>query len=205
MEEIKMIIAGNIGNLRREAGLTQLELAEKLNYTDKAVSKWERGESVPDIVTLKALADLFHVTVDYFLRADHPLETEVKREYTRRQHRNHVLITVMCCVLVWLIASFVHAGVDIALPNESKLLVVYMYAVPITLIVLLVFNSIWGNRRRNFLIISCLIWSFIACLFVTLSIFANKNLWLVFIIGIPAQVIVCLWSGLRYNKKDVER
>lgn len=199
MEEIKMVIAGNIGSLRREAGLTQLELAEKLNYTDKAVSKWERGESVPDVVTLKALADLFHVTVDYLLRADHPLETEVKREYTRRQHRNHGLITVMSCVLVWLIASFVHAGVDIALPNEGKLLIVYMYAVPITLIVLLIFNSIWGNRRRNFLIISCLIWSFITCLFITLSIFADKNLWLVFVIGIPAQIIVCLWSGLRYK------
>lgn len=201
MEEIKMIIAGNIGNLRREAGLTQLELADKLNYTDKAVSKWERGESIPDIVTLKAVADLFQVSVDYLLRADHPLETEAKREYTRRQRRNHALITVMCCVLVWLIASFVHAGVDVALPNESKLFLVYMYAVPVTIIVLLVFNSIWGNRRRNFLIISGLIWSFIACVFVTLSIFADKNLWLVFMIGIPAQIIVCLWSGLRYNKK----
>lgn len=201
MEEIKMIIAGNIGSLRREAGMTQLELAEKLNYTDKAVSKWERGESVPDVVTLKALADLFHVTVDYFLRADHPLEKEAKREYTRRQHRNHLLITIMSCVLVWFIASFVHAGVDVAVPNESKLLVVYMYAVPITLVVLLIFNSIWGNRRRNFLIISALIWSFIACVFVTMSIFADKNLWLVFIIGVPAQIIVCLWSGLRYNKK----
>lgn len=199
MEEIKMIIAGNIGNLRREAGLTQLELAEKLNYTDKAVSKWERGESVPDVVTLKALADLFHVTVDYLLRADHPVETDIKREYTRRQKRNHAIITVMSCVLVWLIASLVHASVDVALPNESKLLLVYMYAIPITLVVLLIFNSIWGNRRRNFLIISGLIWSVIAGSFVTISVFADKNLWLIFIIGIPAQIIVGLWSGLRYK------
>ena len=199
MEEIKMIIAGNIGNLRREAGLTQVELAEKLNYTDKAVSKWERGESVPDIVTIKAIADLFNVSVDYLLRADHPMETEVKREYTRRQHRNHLLITVMSCVLVWLIASFLHAGIAAALPNESKLLLVYVYAVPSTLVVLLIFNSIWGNRRRNFLIISGLIWSVIACLFVSLSIFVGKNLWLMFIIGVPAQAIVGLWSGLRYK------
>ena len=95
MEELKMIIAGNIGSLRRDAGITQLELAEKLNYSDKAVSKWERGESVPDIVTLKAVADLFDVSVDYLLRADHPLEVEVKREYTKRQRRNHTIITVI--------------------------------------------------------------------------------------------------------------
>ena len=70
MEELKMIIAGNIGKLRREAGMTQLELAEELNYSDKAVSKWERAESVPDISVLKAIAELFEVTVDYLI-TDH--------------------------------------------------------------------------------------------------------------------------------------
>ena len=199
MEELKMIIAGNIGNLRRDAGMTQLELAESLNYTDKAVSKWERGESVPDIVTLKALADLFHVSVDYLLRPDHPVETEIKREYTKRQKRNHALITVMSCVLVWLIASFVHAAVDVALPNEGKLWLVYMYAVPVTLIVLLILNSVWGVRRHNFVIISILIWTLLLCAYFTVLIFCHFNLWLVFVIGIPAQVIVGLWSGLRYK------
>ena len=199
MEELKMIIAGNIGNLRRDAGMTQLELAESLNYTDKAVSKWERGESVPDIVTLKALADLFHVSVDYLLRPDHPVETEIKREYTKRQKRNHALITVMSCVLVWLIASFVHAAVDVALPNEGKLWLVYMYAVPVTLIVLLILNSVWGIRRHNFVIISILIWTLLLCAYFTVLIFCHFNLWLVFVIGIPAQVIVGLWSGLRYK------
>jgi len=199
MEELKMIIAGNIGTLRREAGMTQLELAEKLNYSDKAVSKWERGESVPDIVTLKALADHFNVSVDYLLRPDHPVETEVKRAYTKRQRRNHAIITVMSCVLVWLIAAFVHTGVDVALPNEGKLWLVYMYAVPTTLIVLLTLNSIWGNRRRNFIIISALIWSMLLCAYITTWIFWEYNMWLVFVVGIPAQIIVGLWSGLRYK------
>ena len=202
MEELKMIIAGNIGSLRREAGMTQLELAEKLNYSDKAVSKWERGESVPDIVTLKAVADLFNVSVDYLLRPDHPLESMVKREYTKRQRRNHALITVMSCVLVWLIAAFVHAGVDVALPNEGKLWLVYMYAVPTTLIVLLILNSIWGNRRRNFAIISALIWTTLLCVYFTTLIFGGMNMWLLFIIGIPGQIIVGLWSGLRYKENS---
>ena len=68
MEDLKAIIADNINQLRRDAGLTQLELAERLNYSDKAISKWERGESIPDIVTLKAVADEFGVSVDYLLR-----------------------------------------------------------------------------------------------------------------------------------------
>ena len=82
-----MVIAGNIGKLRREAGMTQLELAEELNYSDKAVSKWERGESIPDVIILKQLADRFSVSVDFLLRADHPSEVAAKREYTKRQKR----------------------------------------------------------------------------------------------------------------------
>ncbi len=199
MEELKMIIAGNIGQLRREAGMTQLDLAEYLNYSDKAVSKWERGESIPDIVTLKAIADRFSVSVDYLLRADHPRETEVKREYTKRQRRNHRLITIMSCVLVWLVAVFVHTGINVALPGEGKLWMVYLYAIPITLVVLLVLNSVWGNPRSNFVIISALIWTFLTCVYVSAALFASVYLWLLFVVGVPAQVIVCLWSGLRYK------
>ena len=197
MEELKMIIAGNIGQLRRDAGLTQLDLAEYLNYSDKAVSKWERGESVPDIVTLKAIADRFSVSVDYLLRADHPIETEIKCQFTKRQRQNHALVTVMCCVLVWLVAIFVHASVRVALPNENRLWMTYMYAVPITLVVLLVFNSVWGNNRKNFVIISALIWTLLACVYISVLIFVPLNMWLLFVIGVPAQIIVGLWSGLR--------
>ena len=200
MEELKMIIAGNIGKLRREAGITQTDLAEILNYSDKAVSKWERGESLPDVVTLKRLADHFQVSLDYLVRADHPKEADLKREYTRRQHRNHFLITIMSCMLVWLVAAFMYAGVDAVAPGElSRAWMAFVYAVPVTVVILLIFNSIWGNPRRNFLIISVLIWSFLVCTYLTALVFFSANLPLMFIIGIPGQIIVGLWSGLRYQ------
>ena len=206
MEELKMIIAGNIGKLRRETGLTQLELAERLNYSDKAVSKWERGESIPDIVTLTQLSEIFGVTVDYLLCADHPLETKVKREYTKRQRRNHLLISVMSCVLVWFIAVFLYAGLDVALPMmRDRMWLTFLYAVPVSAIVLLVFNSIWGPKRVNFLIISILVWSLLACLFISAWVFFAYNMWQVFLIGVPAQVIICLWSGLEIIKKDKKK
>ena len=70
MENLKLIIAKNITELRRAASMTQLDLAQKLNYSDKAVSKWERAESVPDISVLKSVAELFGVTVDHLI-TDH--------------------------------------------------------------------------------------------------------------------------------------
>ena len=78
MDDLKVIISENITQLRKEHGLTQADLAEKLNYSDKAVSKWERAESLPDITVLKAMADLFNVKVDYLLTAEH--EQEGQRE-----------------------------------------------------------------------------------------------------------------------------
>ena len=71
MENIKLIIAKNVTALRTSRAMTQLELAEKLHYSDKAVSKWERGESIPEIGTLIAIADLFEVPLDYLVREQH--------------------------------------------------------------------------------------------------------------------------------------
>ena len=71
LEDIKRVIADNIALLRKGSGMTQIELAEKLNYSDKAISKWERGESVPDISVLKQIADMYGVTVDYLITPGH--------------------------------------------------------------------------------------------------------------------------------------
>ena len=61
MSDIKSIVAKNISELRQKRSMTQLELAEQLNYSDKAVSKWERGDSLPDISVLCDIAALFSV------------------------------------------------------------------------------------------------------------------------------------------------
>ncbi len=196
MDDLKKSIAANISALRRESGLTQLDLAERLNFSDKAVSKWERGESYPDVATLKEIADLFSVTVDYLLQAEHPAEKNCRREYTRRQKRNRFLIASISCVLVWLIATAVFVNLDLLADLQGDWLA-FVYAVPVTAIVMLVFNSIWGRPQWNFLIISALMWSVLAVVCLTLMQALQLNLWLLFLIGVPGQVIIVLWAGIR--------
>ena len=116
MEEIKQIVAKNIANLRITHKLTQLELAEKLNYSDKAVSKWERGESIPDVVTLKAIADIFEVTVDYII-TEHP-EGE-RPPVSRRTAKNHFIITLISVVTVWLMQKSITARLHRCRITES--------------------------------------------------------------------------------------
>jgi len=67
LAELKLITASNIINLRTAHGLTQAELGAKLNYSDKTISKWERGEAIPDAYVLTQIAELFGVTVDDLL------------------------------------------------------------------------------------------------------------------------------------------
>lgn len=61
-------IGETIANLRKQKGMTQSELAEKMNVTDKAVSKWERDLSCPDINTISKLADVLDVSVEELLK-----------------------------------------------------------------------------------------------------------------------------------------
>ena len=200
MDDLKGIIAENITQLRKESGLTQVDLAERLNYSDKAVSKWERGESLPDIGVLKAIADMFGVTVDYLLTTDHTAEKESAKRTSRRTHRNQVIITGISVVLVWLIATVVFFILEASTSiGYEKLSFCFTYAVPASFVVWLVFNSLWFNQRRNFLIISLLMWSILGALFITLFKF---NLYLMFVVGIPAQIIICLWSGIKLPKSD---
>ena len=201
MDDLKQIVAKNITELRKKHGITQAELAEKLNYSDKAVSKWERGESIPDVAVLKNIADIFSVKIDYLVTEEHTDESLEIPKISRRHARNHMLIAAMAIVLVWLIATFIFVNIELIAPYLKKHWMVFVYAVPVTCIVWLVLNSVWFNRKRNFLIISLLIWSILAVVYLSFFSFLHANFWLLFVIGIPAQIIVLLWSGIRRSHK----
>ena len=199
MEDPKEIIARNIVDLRRKNGRTQLELAEKLNYTDKAVSKWERGESIPDVAVLKTIADLFGVTVDYLLTAEHKTTVPVlsRLESTLRSHR---VITGLSILLVALLATLIFVILDLLPGERGGAWLSFIWAVPVGSIVWLVFNSIWFNRHLNYLIISILVWSTLTATHIT-ALFFGVNIWLIYVLGVPGQAIILLWSKMRGWKK----
>ena len=231
MDDWKHVVAANLVRLRKEKQLTQLQLAEMLHYSDKAVSKWERGESLPDLAVMKQLADYYGIRIDDFLNdpdavseesaepvseaavpvpeaemleseAETPeAETETSDAAAhddaisvRQRRHNRIIITGMAALLVWLVASMIFVVLDTILPELKYSSFLFIYAAPITAVVALVFNSIWFNRRWNFAIISFLIWSVLGALFMT---FYEYKIWKLFLIGIPAQLIVLLWSRLR--------
>ena len=212
MDEWKQTVAANLSALRKERHLTQLQLAEILHYSDKAVSKWERGESLPELAVMKQLADLYEISLDDFLltpeerEAKAALQQDEESRYTPEtadtepQHRirkhNRLIIAGMAALLVWLIATLIFVILDAAVPGLRYGPFLFLYAAPITAVVWLVFNSIWFNRRWNYVIISLLVWAILGSVFLTFFRI-RPQIWKLFLIGVPAQLIIILWSRLR--------
>ena len=202
MEDLKLNLAKNITALRQASSMTQLELAEKLNYSDKAISKWERSESIPDVMVLKSIADLFGVTLDYLLEGDHSEKPKPSQESPGYLHRNRKVVTTLSVLLVWFIATLAYVVMDLTIPRLVVKWLSFAYAVPVSMIVWLVFNSIWFNKRRNYLIISLLMWTALACVVLTVGTFGGCA-WQLLLLGIPGQIAIFVWSRFqRKNRKE---
>lgn len=197
--DIKENLAQNLTRLRKAEGLTQAELADKLNYSDKAVSKWERGESFPDLYVIKQLADFYCVTIDALIS-----ESLFKKPNISQNKGKRRFIIAMCCTgLVWLVAMTCFAFINIINPNIVHTWMAFIYAIPITMVVLLVLTSVWRKKITTGIITSLLVWSTILAVYLTLF-YLLKNppsgLWTLFLIGIPLQILIIFWSIYRKIK-----
>ncbi len=198
MSGIREAIAENITELRLGANMTQSRLADILNYSDKAVSKWERGEAVPDIAVLKQIADYFGVSVDYLLTKSHDGSEIPSDKHSLVKRKNHLIVSCLAVSLVWLFAMLMF--VVLALIPLRAPWTLFIGALPASAVVALVFNSIWGIRRLNFLIVSVLIWTLILALHIFFYVYLCQNLWMLYLVGIPGQIIVFLASGIKFKK-----
>ncbi len=192
MENLNEIFSKNIIRLRNAHHLTQFELGEKLNYSDKAVSRWERGEAIPDAKVLVQLGELFGVTVDDLLKNSEVKSTKVLSE--KQNSDNKKLITSISCIGVWTIALVVFVILHLC---NITYWPIFSFALPISLVVALVFSSIWWGKRSNFVIVSLLVWSIIFSVFIALL---DLRFSVLFLIGVPAQIIVALGFKIHKHK-----
>ena len=199
IENIKTTIKENLIKYRKSAGLTQAQLADKLGYSDKTVSKWEREEGVPDIYILKEIADLYGVTVNDLITPAPTLMNKIKdRVKSKISGKNKILISLLAAGLIWLVATAIDVVFVDIVHIDWSLSNVYIYSIPLTCIVFIIFNSIWGKRIINFFLISALIWTFTLSLYISLDIIHVGRL---FIIPIPLQILTILFYLLDKKKK----
>ena len=198
MDDIKNIVAKNITELRLLNNMTQMELAEKINYSDKTVSKWERGESSPDIAVLVEIADLFGVTLDYLVRSEN-IENAVVENKTKEVKYNRRAIAYISESVGWIVAILAFIITTLVSKETTFQWLYFVYALPVVLIVKLVLNSIWFNPRHNYYIISALMWSILASIHITFLYF-GINVSLIYLLGIAGQIVIILWSFINKPK-----
>lgn len=194
MTDLKEIIAANLTRLRQQVGLTQAQLADMLNYTDKAVSKWERGESIPDLRVLIQLAEIYHISLDDIVREQHERVVKPKLNLAKK----HLLITLLSAGFVWVLATGAFMILYYIAPVRHLAYLSYAVAPLISSIVLLVFSSLWGRRLTTALAASAVVWSVAIIVHVFLWQFARGiAIWPFYVVAAAVQVLVVGWFVLR--------
>lgn len=197
--DIKNNLAKNITNLRVLNNMTQLELAEKLNYSDKTISKWERAESSPDISVLVQMAELFGVTLDYLVKTENIDEAVVEHKTVEVKYNRRVISYISESV-GWIVAICAFIITTLIIKENTFQWLYFVYALPVVLIVKLIFNSVWFNPRHNYFIISALMWSILAAIHITFMYF-KIDVALVYLLGVAGQIVIILWSCISKPKK----
>jgi len=207
VDNLNSIVAANIAALRKEKKLTQLELAEKLNYSDKAVSKWERGESLPSIDVLCELSALFEVSLDYITgRSDQRIAGEIENKISHKKREapdvsaasssskkqkkkaDYKLVVPFLSVSgLWFIMITLFVCFSVFL--HKALWSLFYWALPGSALLLLIFNCIWGKKKYIFYLVSFIVWTIPLCACLQ---FIKYDIWILMSIVIPLQIAVLL-------------
>jgi transcriptional regulator with XRE-family HTH domain len=196
MENVKETIAANLVALRKSKRWTQQELAEKLAYSDKAVSRWEHAETLTDLETLCKICDLYGVKFEYHLQKEQPKDSNpylVKNNIGTR-----MLIMFIAVCSVWIAAFFIHMSVSAAL--GKNLWELFVWAIPLSALVCQLYNKLYFTNR----ILACVmqsIFSWAVILAVYLQ-FISHNFWMLFILGVPVQAVIVLMTILKIKTSD---
>lgn len=198
MDELKDTIAKNLIQLRTQARLTQLQLAEKLNYSDKAVSKWERGEAIPDVRVLVQLARLYNISVDDIVNTSAVQAVQNAERGRRKVNKRRLMVTLLSVGLVWFIATVVFMIFYFVSATADYAWLSFIFAPFACGVVLTVFSAKWGNWITNILSCSVTIWSLAVIFHIFVKTFtAFDKMYVLYIVAGVFEVLVVLWFTLR--------
>lgn len=194
-QNLETTVAQNLASLRRAHGLTQAELAEKINYSDKSVSKWERGDGLPDLKVLLQLADLYGVTLDTLVSRNASAAIE-QAQKPRARLSTRILYELLSVSIVFLIATVIYVLFSFSAKQNPWML--FVWAVPLSFAIMTALNLRWGYRVCVTVFFSLFAWSFLTALYLQLLPY---NLWMLFLVGIPAQAAIVLFFQYRKKKQ----
>ena len=193
MQNVKEIIAKNLVELRKSRRYTQQDLAQKLNYSDKAISRWEHAETLPDIETLCKICDIYGVRFEYLLQEEQP---QKNNPYIIRTDIPSRLVTMCIAVCTVWIVAFIAYMYSSTLFGKN-LWTLFIWAIPVSCFVCQVYNKMYFmNNAFRCVLYSIAQWTLILALYLELL---EHNIWILFITGVPVQAVIVLTTVLKYK------
>lgn len=194
MDNLNSVVSKNLIKFRTLAGLTQMELAKKINYSDKSISKWERGDGLPDLAVLVKLSEIYGININEFLNQNTPeQEVVISKKYTNKKH---LLISILSSGLVFFVATIVFVVLFMINTTASFAWLSFIFAIPVASIVLLVFSLLWGNNYLNALFSTLILWGIILSICFTVSI---DRIWILCVLGIIFEFLIVFWFIFRHK------
>lgn len=195
-DNLKEIIAKNLILYRTKAKFSQLELANKINYSDKSISKWERGLGTPDCFVLKQLADLYSIKIDdFFVEGENAKKINV--DFAKSKQRKHLMISLLSSGLVWLVATLCFVSLSWFKLDFAWLS--FIVALPVNSIVLIVLAKLWWKYYYVGIYSSTLCWSTALTLHLALPM---QQTYLFYFVCIPLQILIAFWVVFHYARKN---
>ena len=192
-KDLKSIVGQNIYYLRTINQMTQYELGEKLNYSDKAISKWERGEGLPDLYVVQKLSAIFGVNADYII-SEHSEQDKIVD--TKPAKSNRRIIANIAIIAILTVALMVFVFMAIAM--HKYVWQVFIYAIPVVGIVTTVFSFVWAKGKGAFASISAIILGILLTVYFAVGNYSN---WMILLIGVPAEIILFLCLRIKITIK----
>ena len=199
MDRLEEIVAQNLTELRKAQKWTQAELAEKLNYSDKSVSKWERGDALPDLKVLTQLSELFGVTLDYFV-TENAGANKSQFNMPKRERGFRIGVMLLSVSVVWLIALSIFVFAANAAHGFDHGWLAIIWAVPISALTIAALSVHWKFRILSIVFESIASWTILTAVFLQLLVSHGWNLWMLFLVGVPVQAAIILWAQIRSRR-----
>ena len=197
MENLNEVVSKNLVKFRNLAGYTQSEIAEKISYSNKSISKWERGEGLPDLNVLVKLSEIYNVKLDDFLSQNQDIKNKIVK---KKDTRGHFLVFMLSLAIVWLVAVVLFSIVYLFPSSPEKLWLIFLYAIPVFGIVMSILAKKWKLIYLEGIATSIICWGFIVSFYFTFDV---NRIWVLYIVGALIQLVVFFCYGLlvRKNKK----
>ncbi|MDY6367105.1 MAG: helix-turn-helix transcriptional regulator [Clostridia bacterium] len=197
---IAEIVAENIATLRKNSGLTQTQFAEKINYSDNTVSRWEHGEITPNLETLEQIAELFEVPIEYIIH-EHSAEEMIADTELKARKMKRLQIMLFLIAAVW----FCTIALYFCFMTFAKInpWVIFVWAVPVSCMPPLIYSEFMNTRIYPFTFITIAVWSLLAAIYIQ---FLPYNIYLIFIVGVPVEHILVTWAFVtKKNKRKKDK